>query len=163
MKTNAYGVPAGVTPGAWGFGAGVAPAAGEADVSGVGWTGGFVNGSGCAPVVAAGVAAGTAPLVFVAAGGAGGCGWVPGTGAGPGLLTLGTAVAAGVGDGAAGALEAELAGAGVAGTATGAGDGWPTVGFDAGGLLSFVLPGVFASCPAPLSGEVGAAEFCGGD
>ena len=133
------------------------------------------------------------PLVFVAAGGADGCGCVPGTGGVPGLLALlfalgpaevdgvcvgttlgagfgaGVVVAAGAGGagtaaaGAGGGLEAALAGAGVW-AATGAGEGWPTVGFDAGGLLSFVLPGP-AAAPGdgPLSGEVGAAAFCGGD
>ncbi len=69
-----------------------------------------------------------------------------GTGVGA-LFAAGAGVVAGAdgaGAGEAGAFDAEVAGAGVA-TGAGAGDDWPTVGLEASGLLSFVLPGVLRS------------------
>ena len=64
-KDGNQGVPAGLAPGDCGLGVGVAAAAGETVAAGAG---GLISGAACA----AGEAAGTAPLVLVCAGGAGG-------------------------------------------------------------------------------------------
>ena len=90
------------------------------------------------------VAAGPAEVYGVFAATGMGAGEVAGVGVG--------SVALAAGAGAAGALEDALAGAGVVAGATGAGDAWPTVGLEAFGLLSFVLPGVFGILAGTLVG-----------